>query len=180
MIKIGRPNVNDAPSWYPYFFNLADGDDLIEALQNNKQHMLNLIASIPFSAEDYKYAENKWTVKQVFIHLADDERYYAYKAFCYSRQVNVNLEIPRGESYDKDFNSTNRTLTDISEELVTVRDATISLFSSMANEMLDFKDFPVQPDYSARSLGWFAVGHSLHHCNLLREKYLNQTQNLIN
>ncbi len=143
MIKIGRPNVNDAPSWYPYFFNLADGDDLIEALQNNKQHMLNLIASIPFSAEDYKYAENKWTVKQVFIHLADDERYYAYKAFCYSRQVNVNLEIPRGESYDKDFNSTNRTLTDISEELVTVRDATISLFSSMTNEMLDFKDFPV-------------------------------------
>lgn len=180
MIKIGRPNVNDAPSWYPYFFNLADGDDLIEALQNNKQHMLNLIASIPFSAEDYKYAENKWTVKQVFIHLADDERYFAYKAFCYSRQVNVNLEIPRGESYDKDFNVGNRTLKDISEELITVRNATISLFSSMTNEMLDFKDFPVQPDYSARSLGWFAVGHSLHHCNLLREKYLNQTQNLIN
>ncbi len=180
MIKIGRPNVNDAPSWYPYFFNLADGDDLIEALQNNKQHMLNLIASIPFSAEDYKYAENKWTVKQVFIHLADDERYYAYKAFCYSKQVNVNLEIPRGESYDKDFNSTNRTLTDISEELVTVRDATISLFSSMTNEMLDFKDFPVQPDYSARSLGWFAVGHNLHHCNLIREKYLNQIDNLTN
>jgi len=173
MIKIARPNTNDAPSWYPYFFDLAKGEDLIEALQNNKQHMLGLIRSIPASAEDFKYAANKWTVKQVFIHLADDERYFAYKAFCYSRQIDVMLEIPRGESYNKDFNAGNRTLKDISDELITIRDATISLFSSMTKEMLDFKDFPVEPIYSARSLGWFTVGHNLHHCNLIREKYLN-------
>lgn len=53
MIKIGRPNANDAPSWYPYYFNLAAGDDLMEALRNNKQDTLNLINAIPFAAEDY-------------------------------------------------------------------------------------------------------------------------------
>ena len=172
MIKIGRPNVNDAPYWYPYFFDLAPGDDLITALKTSKQHTQDLIGSIPFSAEDFKYAEDKWTIKQVFIHLDDNERYYAYKSFCYSRQMDVDLEIPQGASYDKDFNAANRTLKDIGEELITIRDATISLFSSMTDEMLDFKGFPDKMVYTARSLGWMAVGHNMHHCKIIREKYL--------
>lgn len=142
------------------------------ALKSSKQYTVDLISSIPSSAEDFKYAENKWTTKQVFIHLADEERYYAYKAVCYSRQMDVNLEIPMGESYTKDFNAANRRLKDICEEFVTVRDATISLFRSMTNDMLDFKDFPKVPVYTARSIGWFTVGHNLHHCNLVKEKYL--------
>jgi DinB superfamily len=172
MIKIHRPDIKDAPSWYPYFFDLATGDELITALQNNKQQVQQLIHSIPASAADYRYAADKWSVKQVFIHLADDERYYAYKSFCYARQIAVHLEVPAGAAYANDFNAANRTLTDIGTELLTIREATISLFSSMTDEMLDFKGFPGGDVYTARSLGWMAVGHSVHHCNILREKYL--------
>jgi hypothetical protein len=53
-----------------------------------------------------------------------------------------------------------------------VREATISLFRTMTEEMLDFKDFPGEDVYSARSLGWFTAGHNIHHCNVVREKYL--------
>ena len=171
---IGRPKLEDAPNWYPYFFNLSTGNNLIEAMENNKTRMLDLIHSIPNSLENYAYAENKWTIKQVFIHLADDERYYAYKAFCYSRRVDVLLEIPQGEIYNRDFNAQNRTLKDISEELLSVRNATITLFKSMTDEMLDFKDFPGPVTYSARSLGWMVVGHNIHHCNFLEDRYLSR------
>ncbi|HTF28205.1 MAG TPA: DinB family protein [Flavitalea sp.] len=173
MIKIGRPNIQDAPSWYPYYFSLAEGDDLIEALRNNQKQMLGFIGSIPASKENFKYAADKWTVRQVLIHVADDERYYAYKSFCYSRQINVNLEVPPdGPIYSKHFNAANRTLKDIAEELYTIREATISLFSNMTNVMLDFKDFPTKDVYSARSLGWMVAGHSVHHCRFLKENYL--------
>ncbi|WCT11459.1 DinB family protein [Mucilaginibacter jinjuensis] len=171
MIKIGRPNLNDAPSWYKYFFDLAQGDDLIEALEKNKQDTLDLIASIPFNLEDHSYAEGKWNIKQVFIHLCDEERYYAYKAFCLSRQTNVLLEIPMSENYTKNFNVSGRSLKDIAWEFITVRNATISLLSTMNLEMLDFK-FPDENPYTARSLGWFAVGHNEHHSRLVRERYL--------
>ncbi|GLU51606.1 DinB family protein [Dyadobacter frigoris] len=172
MTKIDRPKLEDAPPWYPYFFNLTIGDDLISALQQNKADVIELINSIPAEREDFKYAENKWTIRQVFIHLTDDERYYAYKAYCYSRQIDVFLEVPQGNDYNKDFNVNGRTLEDISEELISVRDATITLFSHMTNDMLDYK-FPNQTEeYSARSLGWMTVGHAIHHCTLVREKYL--------
>jgi hypothetical protein len=172
MIKIHRPDIKDAPSWYPYFFDLATGDDLITALQSNQQRVQQLLHSIPSSFADYRYAADKWSVKQVFIHLADDERYYAYKSFCYSRQIDVHLEVPAGAGYAKDFNAANRTLADIGAELLTIREATISLFSSMTDDMLDFKGFTGKDIYTARSLGWMAVGHSIHHCNILRDKYL--------
>jgi len=172
MIKIGRPNTAEAPSWYPYFFNLAPGDDLITTLKISKLQTLELINSIPPAAENHKYAEDKWTIKQVFIHLCDEERYYAYKSFCYTRQTDVNLEIPMGKGYTHDFNAANRTLQDIRDEYLSVRDASISLFSTMTNEMLDF-NFPNQTiPYTARSLGWMIAGHNIHHCNLVCEKYL--------
>lgn len=173
MIKIGRPNIEDAPAWYPYFFNLATDNDLITALQNNRQQMFDLIQAIPAGKQNYKYADDKWTVKQVFIHLADEERYYAYKAYCYSREVNVYLEVPQGDAYNTDFNAENRTLADVCEELMTVRDATISLFKPMSEEMLDCRGpVDISPVYTARSLGWMTVGHNIHHCNLLKERYL--------
>jgi hypothetical protein len=77
-----------------------------------------------------------------------------------------------GGLYAGHFNAANRNLKDIGEELLTIRDATISLFSSMTNEMLDFKGFPNKVPYTARSLGWMTVGHNIHHCRMIREKYL--------
>jgi len=174
MLKIGRPDRNDAPPWYPYFFNLASGENLIEVLEKNKENFLELVNSIPEELEDFKYAENKWTIKQVFIHLSDEERYYAYKAFCYSRRVNVDLEIPpSGGEYARHFNAAYRSLPEIAGEFVTVREATISLFSNMTNEMLDFKEFPDKTvNYTARSLGWMIAGHNIHHCKFVSENYL--------
>jgi hypothetical protein len=82
---------------------------------------------------------------------------------------NVNLLIPIKNS----ANAANRTLKDIGDELITIPDATISLLSSMTAPMPDFKAFPNQTVYyTARSLGCTTVGHNIHHCRLLKEKYL--------
>jgi len=173
MIKIGRPNNEDAPPWCPYFFNLVPEDNLIDAFLNNKKLTLDLISRIPLSKEDFTYAENKWSIKNVFIHMVDTERFYSYRAFCSSRQMDIDLDFdPNQDIYARNSNASNRTLNDIAEEFSAVREATITLFSHMTDEMLDFKEFPNKIIYTARSLGWMAVGHNIHHCNILKEKYL--------
>ena len=172
MKLIGRPDPENAPHWYRRFFELVPGDNLLEALVQNKQQMLDVFDAIPPEAVEYRYAPDKWSTKQVFIHLADEERYYAYKAFCYSRQTAAQLEIPMGSAYTSDFNADNRTMDDIREDLIAVRNATITLFQTMTPEMLDFKDLPSKDTYCARSLGWFIAGHNKHHLNLIKKHYL--------
>ncbi len=99
MIKIGRPHFADAPPWYAAFFNLAAGDDLIEALENCKEQTLAILNTISYDKQNFKYREDKWSLKQVFIHLVDEERYYTYKAVCYSRRMDVFLEVPMSKEY---------------------------------------------------------------------------------
>lgn len=170
---INRPKNEDAPPWCPYFFNLVAEDNLIGAFLNNKKFTLDLISSIPISKENFKYDETKWSMKEVFIHMNDTERFYTYRAFCSSRQMDIDLEFdPNQDIYARNSNATNRTLKDIAEEFSAVREAAITLFSNMTNEMLDYKGFPNKMVYTARSLGWMTVGHNIHHCNIIKEKYL--------
>lgn len=170
---ISRPYNEDAPPWCPYFFSLVQEDDLLSAFQANKKYLLDLIKTVPAAKEDFRYDENKWTVKELFIHLNDTERFYTYRAMCSSRQVDIDLEFSdKRDIYAKNSNASNRTMKDIAEEFSTVRDATITLFSNMTDEMLDFKGFPNKMVYTARSLGWMTVGHVIHHCNILKERYL--------
>ena len=173
MKKIGRPYHEHAPHWCPYFFNLVKEDDLLEALQNNNDFVINFFGSISPALIDHAYAPGKWTIREVCIHLVDVERFFAYRALCASRRVDVNLEF---DGYQDQFasncNAINRSLIDIVEEFETVREGTILLFESMTDEMLDFADFPGKHPYSARSLGWMAVGHNIHHCQMVQEKYL--------
>jgi hypothetical protein len=172
MTYIARANLQYAPKWYKEFLELVPGDDLLTALTQNKEEMLTLFDSIPPAMTEHRYAPNKWTIKQAFIHISDEERYFSYKAFCYSRRAPAHLEVPMGEDYNKDFNADNFTMEQIREDLIAVRHATITLFQTMTDDMLDFNDLPSHDPYCARSLGWFAVGHNIHHLNIIRTKYL--------
>ena len=170
---ITRPYNEDAPPWCPYFFELVKEGNLIEAFQNNKQKVLGLIGSIPFAKEEFKYDPDKWSIKDVFIHMNDTERFYSYRAFCSSRKMDIDLEFdPNQDIYARNSNAVDRTLEDIAEEFAAVREASISLFTTMNDDMLDFKGFPNKMVYTARSLGWMTVGHNIHHCNIIEEKYL--------
>lgn len=174
MIHIDRPNPADAPPWCPYFFGLVPENDLLTALQNNKKSALELISAIPPGKADYRYADDKWTIKEVLVHLTDTERFYAYSAFCISRQVEVYLHFDDRDSYVHNSNAASRHLEDIAAEFAAIREATISLFSNLTPSMLDFRGTPGKPVYTARSLGWMCVGHNIHHSNILLKKYLTE------
>lgn len=148
--------------------------DLLTAFENNLQELSSLIAGLPPGAGDLIYAPGKWPLKWVLIHLVDTERFYAYRAFCSSRQMDITLEFdPHQDIYARNANSDNRSLDDVAREFRALRESTIWLFRGMTEEMLDYKGFPDKMVYTARSLGWMAVGHNIHHLEAIRHKYLN-------
>lgn len=170
MKLIGRPFPEDAPPWCPYFFGLVPEDNLLDALQHNLDAVSSLMDDVSPEQEGYRYAAGKWTVNQVFLHLNDTERFYAYRAFSVSRRVDISLEFaPERETYA--LHASPRPLPAIAEEFRLLRNATIHLFRYMADDDLDFCAFPGKPRYSARSLGWMAAGHAVHHLQCLRERY---------
>lgn len=167
-----KPNYSDAPDYSPYFFDLVEENDLILALKNSQNQTVQLLESIDSEKEDFRYSAEKWSIKQVVAHITDCERLYSYRAFRFSRFDATELSGYDQNFYAANTPTENRNMKQLIEEYIAVRNSTISLFEYMNDEMLDFKAIANKYLWTARGLGFMAVGHNIHHCNFIQNNYL--------
>lgn len=162
-----------SPQYFHSFFDLVQTNDLLYELEKSGEFTANLFRNIPVDMENYAYAPNKWTIKEVLRHIIDCERIFAYRAFRISRFDPIELAGFDEDMYIENAKSIDQNLNELVLEFETVRNATISLFKPMTEEMLDFKGTANQLLLTARSIGFMVVGHNLHHANFVNSHYLN-------
>ena len=169
---IEKPNPEDAPKYYQHYFSLVPENNLSDALENSMKNTFKFISSIPKEKEEHQYALDKWTIKEVFAHIIDTERIFAYRALRFSRKDGTDLPSFNQNSYTPNANTQQRTLAQIADEYKAVRQASITLFAYLTPDMLDFRGSSNKNPVTARSIGWMIAGHDIHHCNVIKEKYL--------
>ena len=81
----GRPQPGEYAAYAAPDIDAVDGDDAIAALARIHPVTVALFRQFGEANGDVTYAPEKWTVKQVLGHLADDERIFAYRALCIAR-----------------------------------------------------------------------------------------------
>ncbi len=169
---IQKPNFSDPNHFYIPLVTNAIGDDLIKSLEQSSIDTIKLINKIPQSLEDFKYDDNKWTIKQVIKHISDSERVHSYRALTIARNDKTSLP-----SFDEDLfadydNSNQSNLSMIKDEFLAVRKSTIELFKNLSQESLDFEGIGNNMIFTPRIIGWLISGHNSHHCNVIKTKYL--------
>jgi hypothetical protein len=98
MRKIEKPEASEYPSYASMYIKLVPDDlVLLEHLKENFTIIKNLVLSLHKEKLTYRYAEGKWTIKEILVHIIDDERIYAYRALCFAR--NDKTELP---GFDQD------------------------------------------------------------------------------
>lgn len=169
---ISRPGTDESPAYFLYYFGLVPEDDLLEALAASRRLTIELMKTVPPGVENYRYAQDKWTVKQVLQHVTDAERIFAYRALRFARKDATPLPGFSENSFAENDFTRHRALQDLVTEFQLVRDSTIALFRTMNDEMLDFRGMANQTPASARSVGWMIAGHNIHHLDILKARYL--------
>lgn len=176
MSFIGRPNIEFAPAYAKYYFERTIGqEDLLLALEKDLNETSSFIASLPESKADFHYADDKWTLKGVILHFIETERIFQYRALRFSRKDKTPLDGFDEGWYSQHNNTDQRTLEDLHAEFIEVRKASISLFKGMNASMLDSIGTANNSPNTPRNLGWIMVGHVIHHCNIIKERYLVDT-----
>ncbi|QSE98003.1 DinB family protein [Fulvivirga lutea] len=170
---MSKPDINEIPEFYQKYVQAVNYTDLIPALINSGNETIDLLKSIPEKSADYKYAEGKWTIRQVIAHMIDTERVFAYRALRFSR--NDKTQLPGFEQNDwaVETNAENRKLYKLIEEYNNVRASTIDLFGSFNEEMLKRVGNANGSEMSVNALGFIIVGHETHHRNILNERYFS-------
>ena len=173
----GRPNPEHAPTYAKYYFDRTIGDThLLEALKKNKQITADFIRSLPPDKADFQYAEGKWTTKSVIAHINDTERIFQYRALRFSRKDETALPGFEEDFYASNANTDGRNYEDLAAEFEAIREASLQLFTHMTEPMLDFVGACNHSVLSARSAGWIMIGHAVHHCGIIKERYLVEVE----
>ena len=160
-----------APFYRPYIAAL-DNVDLMDELEISVHRLVKFVQNIPMDKFDYRYAEGKWTIKDILQHLIDAERVFAYRALRFARLDKTALAGFEENQYALTANGSARTIQELLSELLTVRQSTLSLFKTFSDEVLLRKGIASEREMSVRALGFIIIGHQNHHQNVFQERYL--------
>jgi uncharacterized damage-inducible protein DinB len=173
MRKIEKPGEGEyAPYTMMYIGLLPDDGLVLKHLEDNLKATTDFILSLPEERLASRYAEGKWTIKEILVHLIDDERIYAYRALRFARNDQTELPGFEQDAYAARSGANERDVRDILQEFAAVRRATISLFEGLDDAALLRAGVADGKVLSVRAAAYHIAGHEMRHINIIRERYL--------
>ena len=173
MEKIQKPKEGEYPPYAIMYINLLPDDGLVlKHLEENFRSTKEFILSLPKEKLSYRYAKDKWTIKDILVHIMDDERIYGYRALRFARNDKTELPGFEQDDYVPYAKANERSVENIFDEYATIRNATLSLFKSFCEEDLLRSGVANGHSVSVRALVYHLAGHELHHMKIIRERYL--------
>ncbi|WP_299438382.1 DinB family protein [uncultured Aquimarina sp.] len=156
---------------FPYYFDLVKDTDCIPLFSSLST--ISFLNSINEEKATYRYAADKWNIKQIIGHITDHERIKIFRAFLLSRNELVQLW-----GYDQNFlvdNSRFEELTFIQliTDFINVRKASISFIEALSQNQLNTKGMAQQYEITLESFLKSIVGHEMHHINIIKERYFS-------
>ncbi len=157
---------------FPYYIELLGSKDY--RLLFSSQDNFALLNGISEEQATYRYAADKWSIKQIVGHITDHERIMTYRALRFSRKDTTQLP-----GYDQNLFVDNSRFDELSfRQLVTdfkhVRAATNSFIESLSDAQLRLKGAAWKYELTVEEFLKATIGHELHHIEIIKEKYLKK------
>ena len=168
---ITRPEASEHAPYYSRYVDKVPKGDILQLLKDQMDSTLWMMENLDEAKGDYRYAEGKWTVKEVFGHVNDAERVFAYRAMCISRGDTTPLPGFEQDDYVATGAFNTRPIKHLMAEYQGIRSSTVALLEGLTEE--GWKRSGTASDFSVttKALVWIIAGHELHHLAVLKEKY---------
>jgi hypothetical protein len=168
----GRPDPSEHAEYYARYVALVPDGDIATTLRDQLGETVEMLRAIPTERETFRYAEEKWTLREVIGHLIDTERMFAFRALAMAREDGVDLPGMDQDAWSTGSNAADRSLDDLIEEWISVRRSNVHLFGTMPAGAGDRKGRASGFEFTVRSFPWIIAGHELWHRHLIRRDYV--------
>lgn len=169
---IARPGANDYFEYYDGYVSKVKGADLLTSLRQRRDLVADLYSSIAEDRSRYRYADGKWSIRELLGHLVDCERIMAFRALSFARGNAEPIPGMDQDDFMRHANFDDRELEDILKEFLLVRESNILMFTSLPAEAWDRRGIASGHEVTVRALGYIIAGHEIHHTDILTERYL--------
>ena len=167
-----RPEATEyAPYYGAYISRVADGN-IIETLGHQIESTVVLLHGLSDAQAKYRYAPEKWSIKEVVGHLIDSERVFGYRAMRFARNDQTPLSGFEQNDYVREGAFDEQSLSDLASEFEHVRRANLHLLRGLKAEAWDRRGEANGNPVTVKALAYIIAGHELHHMDIVRTKYL--------
>jgi uncharacterized damage-inducible protein DinB len=172
-LTVARPEPGEYAPYYEKYISLVKGEDILTTLDQQRRQTMLLLSGRDEEDGNFRYAADKWSAKEVLGHLCDSERVFAYRALRFSRGDSTPLAGFEQDDYVRNGPFANHPLSDLVEEFIAVRRATLSLLRSLDETAWMRRGVANKNEVTVRALAYIIAGHELHHRRILEEKYFS-------
>ncbi|HLE61690.1 MAG TPA: DinB family protein [Pyrinomonadaceae bacterium] len=163
---------NEAAPYYFRYIDLVQSDNIVETLQQQLNDTASFLTDISDEKSLYRYAPEKWSIRQVLNHVNDTERVFLYRAFWFARGLQESLP-----SFDQDdcvaaAEANEVSWTNLIEEFRSVRLATLSFFRNLPTAAWARTGIASDNAFTVQALAYIVAGHLMHHRAIIQDRYL--------
>lgn len=167
-----KPSPSEYALGYQQYFDLVPEGDYLSLLTQNSMETVAFFESIADEKLKYKYAEGKWTIQEVLMHIIDTERVFSYRGLVAARgDASPHYRMDE-ELYAGNVDVSRRSQQSLILEFKAVRASTEQLYEHITDEQSQLRCNIVTHPMSARAIGYFLIGHVQHHLNVIKDRYL--------
>ena len=168
---MNRPDKTEYDPYYEHYVSLVADSDILDTLGSQSTKLQDIFTAMPEERGDFRYAEGKWSIKELLGHLIDAERMFAYRLFRISRGDETPIEGFEQDGYIENAHSNGRSFADLLEEFSLLRRANMIFFNNMGDDSWTRVGTANNAKISARALVYIMAGHIEHHLGVLKERY---------
>ncbi len=166
-----RPMSDEYAQFYARYVDRVPEPEIASVLRAQIDEIRALARAVPNERETFRYAPEKWTVREVLGHVNDADRVFGYRFLRIRRADPTPLEGFDENAFAAASDAASRPLAQIAEEFAAVRTALLPLLDGLTSadwrRMGTASGWPV----SLAAVAWIAAGHVRHHQAVLRELY---------
>ena len=172
LTMIAPPDRSESAEYYhPYIDQVPEGD-IREILRAQAADTIAFLRGIPDEKSLYRYAPDKWSIRELVSHMNDTERVFVFRAYWFARGFDSPLP-----SFDQNVavsgaNADKRSLSSHIDEFDSVRTSTLSFFDNLSSEAWTRRGIASDNSFTVRALAYIAAGHVAHHSKILSQRYL--------
>ena len=166
-----RPAATDYAQAYAGYVALVPENDILAEIEKQSAVTQKLLASLDEAKAAFRYADTKWSIKEVIGHVTDAERIFAYRALAIARGETQPLPGFEENDYVEQAKFDAWKLGDLAEHYALVRRSTIVMLRNLPQEAWDRRGIAADNPITVAAIAWIMVGHERHHLKVLRERY---------
>ncbi|PEO34402.1 DinB family protein [Bacillus toyonensis] len=166
-----RPGTNEYNPYYSTYIKLVPDGDIIHILEQQMKETNLLLKDISDSEGHFRYAPNKWSIKEVIGHIADTERIMAYRLLSIARGETAELPGYNDDMYVLRAAFDKQSMQDLLTNLTVVRQSTVHLLKSLDKDAWLQRGIANNSEVTVRALANIIAGHELHHRQIIKVRY---------